>query len=93
MYQPVKDYVLSLRFRHVGERNRPKSDPRPSLSGYDTVNFSAGVENLLRDGLTLRAGVKNLFDEDVRVPSSYPGYIDDYPMPGREWWIQVSYTF
>ena len=93
MYQPVKDYVLSLRFRHVGKRNRPESDPRPSLSGYDTVNFSAGVENLLRDGLTLRAGVKNLFDEDVRVPSSYPGYIDDYPMPGREWWIQVSYTF
>jgi len=77
----------------VGKRNRAADDPRDKLAGYDTIDVTGTVENLFLRGLTLRAGGKNVFDTDVRYPSGFPGYPEDYPQPGREWWVQLSYKF
>jgi iron complex outermembrane receptor protein len=96
-FQPAADWSLFLRYRHVGKRARNTGDPaddpfgREELKGYDTLDITARVENVFTKGLGFFAGVKNLFDADIRYPSN--SYIDDIFQPGREWWIQASYEF
>ncbi len=88
----------------MGEHERQPLDDRDALAGYDTVDFNAGVTDLGLRGLTLRAGVRNIFNDDVRYPvlldldqydptSPRPGYPEDYTRPDRSWWMQLSYTF
>ncbi len=66
------------------------------------VDITTSLFNLGLRGLTLRAGIKNLFDEDVRYPSyltldlngePIPVHDGDLRRPGREWWMQLSYGF
>jgi len=93
IWQPKTDCTAALNYRHVDKRNRSAKDPRESLDGYDTLNLTLSRKNLYYKGLTLRSGVKNLFDADVRYPANYSDYKQDYPQTGREWWVQVSYEF
>ncbi len=92
VYQPSDDWFAAMSYRYIGKRDRIKSDPRPKLDDYHTIDITAGIKNLYWDGLALRAGIKNIFDEGVRFPApmSFP---EDAPQPGREWWVQVSYDF
>ncbi|MCB1954162.1 MAG: TonB-dependent receptor [Rhodocyclaceae bacterium] len=99
-YQPHSDQNIALWLRHVGAREREAGDDRGALDGYETADLTATLKDLGVNGLTLRVGVSNLFDQDVRYPAfrtldiigqpfvSYPG---DYPQPGRAAWIQLSY--
>jgi len=43
--------------------------------------------------ISFRAGVKNMFDQDIKYPAPELTYIDDYPRAGRQWWFQVAYDF
>lgn len=103
LWQPDPDLAVHLRYRYVGERHREPGDIREDLDGYGTVDLTASLYNLGIGGLTLQAGVKNLFEADVRYPSrletnektgayrlSYP---QDYPRPDRWWWVQIGYAF
>lgn len=101
VYRPWTDYVVSTQYRYVSERERAKNDPRDKLDGYELVDITAGVENVMVEGLSLRAGVKNMFDVDVRYPaplvsfggSVIPSYPEDYPRPGREYWVEMGFEF
>lgn len=102
VYQPRSDRMLTLQYRYVGEREREVGDVRENLAGYHTLDVSGSLLNLWGKGLSLRAGVKNIFDEDVRDPAPltqdvtgkvFPSYPGDYPRPGRQWWLQVSYAY
>ncbi|MBF0226891.1 MAG: TonB-dependent receptor [Desulfobacterales bacterium] len=90
-YEPVEDYLLSVQYFYCGDRNRDAADIRPDVDKYHMVNIAATSENLFLEGLTLRMGIKNLFDEDIRYPSF--DYIEDYPTSGYEIWGQISYDF
>ncbi len=101
-YLPSRDHTLALNLRHVGNRPRAAADLRPPLSGYTRVDVTARALNFGMPGLTLRAGVRNLLDADIRVPAPLvldlldtrtPGYAADLPTPDREWWAQASYSF
>jgi outer membrane receptor for ferrienterochelin and colicins len=102
IYKPHEKAALNLQYRYVGERNRASQDPRDDLKGYQTVDITGSIFNLYFKGLTLRAGITNLFDEDVRTPSPLasdlagnpiPSYPGDYPHSGREWWTKLSFSF
>ncbi len=80
-----------INYRHVGERKRSNTDTRDDMKAYNTVGFTLSRFNLRLKGLTVRLGVKNLFDEEVKAPDT--NYIDDLPRPGRTWWTQISYEF
>lgn len=95
-----QDSSLDLRLSHVGPRTREASDTRGKLGGYGSVDVTARVFNMGYRGLTLRAGVKNLFDRDARIPALIddrvppaPTYPEDYPQPGREAWAELAYSF
>jgi len=101
MYHPEKNYSLSAQYRYVGERQREAIDAREELEGYQVVDLTVSSSNVVISGFTLRAGVKNLFDEEVKYPapmvnfagSLLPAYEDDYPRPGREYWLQADVRF
>lgn len=102
IWQPISNLALAAQFRYVGDRNREHQDTRDNLDGYKTLDLTGSVFNLGIRGITLRGGIRNLFDEDIRYPAmlttdflgnSFPTYSEDYPRPGRQWWIQLSYTF
>lgn len=102
MYQPHRSVMLSLQYRYVGKRSREPLDARADLDAYHTLDVTGCGVNLGLAGLTLRAGVKNLLDEDVRYPAPMgsdlsgepiPTYPEDFPRPGRQWWAEISYDF
>jgi iron complex outermembrane receptor protein len=85
--------LLAANYRYVDERARSATDPRSSLDGYQTVDLTVSLADRLQPGLTLRAGVRNLFDEAIAYPAPPATYPDDYPQRGRQWWLQAEYTF
>ncbi len=92
-YQPGQNYLLALYYGFVGDRNREVIDVRDKLVSNNTVNLTGNIFNLWQKGLTLRAGAKNLFDSDVRLPAPANTYPEDYPRAGREWLMSLVYDF
>lgn len=101
--QPMADTTIVAQYRFVGDRQRGQDDSRESLDGYETVDIIASVSNVFYKGFSVRAAIKNLFDEEVKYPSgmvarppgggSRPGYEDDYPEAGRQISLQMLYEF
>ncbi|MBL1274520.1 MAG: TonB-dependent receptor [Ectothiorhodospiraceae bacterium] len=105
-YQYNRKLSVTGQFRYVGKRNRLAIDPRDKLAGYQTIDVTMTARRLfasasLLEGATLRAGIKNVLDEDVvyAAPltnfngSVIPSYLEDFPRPGREYWLQMEYRF
>ncbi|MCB1916602.1 MAG: TonB-dependent receptor [Rhodocyclaceae bacterium] len=101
-YAPRASRNYALWLRHVSERAREPGDSRPPLGGYETVDLTASLADWPARGLSLRLGVSNLFDRDVRYPAfttldvlgqPIPSYADDYPQPGRSAWLQFQVEF
>ncbi len=93
---------LQLQYRYVGDRAREANDPRGALPDYSTVDATLTSSNFGYRGLTLRAGVKNLFAADVRYPAllttdrsgnTIIGYRNDLAGAERTWWLQFSYRY
>lgn len=105
IYRLNRQFSVAGQYRYVGERERAPGDPRDNLKSYQTVDVTLTAKNLIgNDGLrnlSLRGGVKNLFDDDVVYPASLtnfnsveiPSYPEDYPRPGREYWLQMDVHF
>ena len=102
IYQPNARRMVSLQWRYAGDRGRQAGDARDDLDGYQTVDLTGTLSNLFDSGVTLRLGVNNLFDDDVRYPAGLTGdllgnvfysYEEDYPRPGRYFWAQLSAEF
>ncbi|HEC19683.1 MAG TPA: TonB-dependent receptor [Gammaproteobacteria bacterium] len=104
-YRFSRRYSLSAQYRFVGDRNRSTNDLRDDLPGYQTVDLTFSLKHLFEDslpnGVDMRLGVRNLFDERVVYPapmtsfggSVIPSYPEDYPRPGREYWLQMDARF
>ncbi|MBI5551585.1 MAG: TonB-dependent receptor [Desulfobacterales bacterium] len=93
LYEVYSNLTLGLQYRYIGEQNRSPVDTRDKLEASHSVDVTASLFNLWARGLTLRTGVKNLFDADVRYAAPANTYPEDYPLPGRRWWVQISYDF
>lgn len=101
LWQPQPRYTLALQLQYVGERSRSSLNPRAPLSSHTTADLTLSYRTPAR-GPFLSLGVKNLTDTDVRYPDQltsgfegdyYLPYPDDYPRPGRHWWLSVGYDF
>lgn len=97
-----------LHVRAVGERHRESGDPRgATLEGYTRTDIALNWRDVWTKGMSLRAGVTNVLDADIRQPalmtsiSDYvekttlvaPSFPDDLPQPGRAGWLQLTYDF
>lgn len=84
---------LNLQYRYVGDRAREASDTRDDLAANQNVDLTLNIDDAGYQGLTLRAGIKNLLDEAIYYPAPAGTYINDYPRSGRTWWMQASYHY
>ena len=73
---------------------RNVGDSRDDMSGYAVVNTTLIAKKLLKDfeDLELRGSIYNLFDKDYTSPDDFL-LPDDMPQPGRNFMIEVRYTF
>ncbi len=94
LYSPYPDYSLGVYYHYVGSRNRALNDGRGNLEAYHTLDLTANMFNLFSvNALTLRFGVKNLFDDNIVYPAPANTYVDDYPRQERSYWLQFSKQF
>lgn len=73
-----------------GSTPRAKGDNRDEVPGYGLVNTSLIARNFLK-GLELRASVYNLLDKEYRDPAPQDTLPDDFPRPGRSFFIELHY--
>ncbi|MBU0682328.1 MAG: TonB-dependent receptor [Proteobacteria bacterium] len=94
IYQPASWTSLACQYRFVDRRTRAVIDPRDDLKGYDKVDLTLSFFPSNIEGLTLRTGVQNIFNEEILNPSSSVlNYGDDFETQDRYWWAQCSYEF
>ncbi|MES9940086.1 MAG: TonB-dependent receptor [Candidatus Thiodiazotropha sp. 6PLUC2] len=87
-WRPVPDWSVNAQWFWVGQRERDKGDPRDNVDDYSIVNLTLRRQQLF-EHFDVSLAVRNLFDEDVREPST-TAIPDDYPMKGREIWTEVQ---
>ena len=93
------DWTAALQLRYVGERSRLEADPRPPVPGYTLLDLTLNYRGAAK-GPFIYFGVKNLTDAPARYPDIPTRlgevdlvYPDDFPQPGRRWWLSLGYAF
>ena len=92
-YRMQPGILLDVHYRYVDDRARGAGDTRSALDDYQVIDLTANFTDVMQTGLTLRAGVRNLLDEDYAYPAPPGTYPDDYPQRGSQWWLQGEFTF
>ncbi len=81
--------MVTGRLLHVGDRHAPDG----WVDGYNSVDFTFSRTDLLKEGVTLRVGVKNIFDDTITYTTQRPDGLSENEFHGRTWWLQLSYDF
>lgn len=99
-WRMLPTWSAHLQINWISDQTRVVNDTRPSLSGYNTVDLTVRSTPESK-GWHTAISLRNLFDADVREPSTYDysaghPFISlpyDMPMPGRSLYVQGTYTF
>jgi iron complex outermembrane receptor protein len=87
-WQLMPDWSLNAQWFWVGQRERASNDSRQPVDDYNITNLTLRRQALWQH-LDLALALRNLFDEDVREPSTSV-IPNDYPMKGREIWAELQ---
>lgn len=96
----LQGWSLDPQANWVSERPREPGDPRASLKGYATLDLTLRTNRASR-GWDMAVSVRNLLDADAREPTpfdmsagqSYVSLPQDFPLPGRSFYVQASHQF
>ena len=87
-------WALNAQVDAVGERLRAPGDSRPSLAGYNSVDLTLRTERGAQKW-NFTMAVFNLFNADMREPSPFGvpfvALPNDFPLPGRSFYVQAEY--
>jgi iron complex outermembrane receptor protein len=87
------EWHLTPQVLWIADRERVVGDPRPDPDDYQIVDLTLR-RTRIRDHWDAAVSVRNLFDEDAREPSPAPGLIlNDLPLPGRSFYVELRYLF
>lgn len=86
------DWLVGAQLNTVADRKRAPGDLRPDVADYTTVDLTLRTHRG-RNRWDFAAGVRNLFNADVREPSLAPGTAlpNDLPMAPRSVYLQAVY--
>ena len=99
-WQLASNWSLHSQLALVGERKRIPGDIRDELKGYTAFNI--GISYVVPDhGIKFELLGKNIFDEDIREPSTGSNdngvtpvnIANDLPQAGRSVYVKVSRRF
>lgn len=92
-YQPISKTNVSIQYHYIDDTYREFDDTRDKLGAYSTTNATLSLTSVYGEDISIRLGIKNVFDQDVKYPAPMLTYLDDYPRAGRQWWLQMVYDF
>ncbi|RKZ52244.1 MAG: TonB-dependent receptor [Candidatus Parabeggiatoa sp. nov. 3] len=93
------NWFLNSQINWVADWSRKPGDPRKKVDDSTTVDLTLRHKNINKNRWNFAVGVRNLFDEDVHIPSFPPDtdgliYIpNDYPLYKRSYWLELGYKF
>ncbi|MFK5969644.1 MAG: TonB-dependent receptor [Candidatus Marithrix sp.] len=93
----IPKLFLNTQINWTGDWSRQPNDPRKKIDNSTIVSLNLRYKEV--DKWSVAVGVRNLFDEDVRIPSLGPdsdGNIsmpNDYPLHKRSYWLELKYNF
>ena len=84
---------LHLQVNSFGSGEREEADTRGNFEQTTQADVSLRMQNFNDiDGLTFRAGILNILDNDLKHPAPFDTYPDDYPYSdGAMLWAQFIY--
>lgn len=89
----LPEWSLDGQYFWMAGRERAENDPRENIKNNDIVNLTLRKSNIfLFHNWEAALAIRNLFDEDVREPSTY-AIPNDYPMEERSFWAELSFHF
>ncbi len=84
-------WVANAQLNAVGERRRAPGDARSPLRRYSTVDVTLRTDRGGK-GWDFAASARNLFDANAREPSPVGTLPVDFPLPGRSFRIEATYS-
>lgn len=90
--RPLPKFMVTGRMLYVGDSHTSEG----WIDGYKSVDLTVSRMDLLKKGLTLRAGVKNVLNDDIIYVTSLPEpdrNVLTNEFRGRSFWVQLSYEF
>lgn len=92
-HQLMPQTRVNLEIVANGERDREAGDSRDDFDAVTQLDLSLLQDRFAgRNGLSLRAGIRNLLDERLEYPAPAATYADDYPYSdGALLWLQLIY--
>jgi len=93
----LPDWSVDAQYFWIGDRNRNRDpnlaplDTRPEIKDYSKVDLNLRRKNIANHW-NFAVGVRNLFDENIREPST-TSIPNDYPMEGRSIWGELRFHF
>jgi len=92
-------WYLDTQLRWISGRKRAFKDTRPEIADYTTVDLTFRYKKMENNHWNIAFGVKNLFDANVREPtiglnsSGFVNIPNDFPMAGRQYFLELRYRF
>jgi outer membrane receptor for ferrienterochelin and colicins len=86
LFRPAPRVLLTARLNHVGERSDEEE-----TEGWSVLDLSLVLEDVGTRGLSLRGGVKNTFDDEIRYVVALPTMVQRNTFPGRTAWVQLAW--
>ncbi|MFC1749133.1 TonB-dependent receptor plug domain-containing protein [Pseudomonadota bacterium] len=94
-WQFREQWYFNTQINRVGDRRRAliTGETREPLNGFTTVDVTLRRKQLLNNW-EIAASIRNLFDDDVREPSTSPVNLpNDLPSAGRSTYLEARYDF
>lgn len=86
-------WFLDTRLNWVADRDRPANDLREPLDDYLELDLTLRYKDTTHKiPWNVAVGVRNVLNEDRREPGD-PRLLGDYPKAGREWFVEMRYSF
>ncbi len=96
LWRPAPAWTLAAHTAWLADFLREEGDSRPPIDDYSLTDLTLAYR-VQTEPLELQFKVSNLFDTDARAPTLYKPNLgtaaipSDYPLPGRAFWISMSY--
>jgi len=90
--QPKENILLTAHYYQVGKQTSRAID-NSFIDGYKILDLTLNYSHFFHKRITLRTGIKNVFDDQVHYFDVQPTTTDSVLFPGRSWWATLSYKF
>ena len=86
-------FGAALLYRYTGTRERQKEDSRDAMAEEHRFDLTLFYTPAVLNGLTIKAGIKNILDAQAASPAPADTYEEDYQGAGRNYWLKAEYRF